>query len=184
MIDPDISAKEKLFAEEFSKKLREKRKREESRKKLEEQLIQASGINDRTVIGKLIDLEIDPDTLAALALVPLVEVAWADHKMDREEREAILEAAGRHGIEPCTPGREMLESWLKERPGRHLLDTWKEYASALVATLRPEMRVALKDSIMGQARAVAEETGGILGLGNKISTAERKMLDELEEVFA
>lgn len=184
MIDPDYGAKEKLFVEEYSRKLREKRAREENLQKLEEQLFEASGIENKDVIRQLIDIRIDPETLAALSLVPLVEVAWADHRMDDKEKKAILAAAEKHGILAGTPGRDLLESWIAERPGSDLLAAWKNYAGALAGTLNVEIRLALKESILGHARAVAEETGGILGLGNKISAVEQKKLDELEEVFS
>ncbi len=184
MIDPDYGAKEKLFVEEYSRKLREKRQKEEDLQKLEDQLFEASGINNKDVIRQLIDIKIDPETLAALSLVPLVEVAWADHRMDSNEKKAILAAAEKHGILAGTPGHDLLESWIEEKPEADLLAAWKNYAAALAGTLNVEIRVALKESILGHARAIAMETGGILGLGNKISTVEQKKLDELEEVFA
>jgi len=184
MFDSELGAKERLFVDEYSKMLREKRRKEEDRKKLEEQLFQASGIENKDVIRQLIDIGIDPDTLAALSLVPLVEVAWADHRMDDSEKKAILAAAEKHGVEVGSPGHELLESWIEERPDGDLLAAWKNYAAALAHTLNNEIRLALKTSIMGHARAIAEETGGILGLGNKISAVEQKKLDELEEVFA
>ena len=39
------------------------------------------------------------ERLAALALAPLVEVAWADGAVTEAERQGVLEAAKRMGIE-------------------------------------------------------------------------------------
>ncbi len=181
--DAEYNAKEKMFVDQYAKSLREKRRREKAERELEEKMFEASGIEDKEVIRRLIAIRIEPDTLAALSLVPLVEVAWADRRLDEKERKAILEAAEKYGVAGDTPGRALLESWLDEKPDDCLLEAWKDYAGALSHGLDDHLRIALRDSILGHARAVAEETGGILGLGSKISDAEQKVLDELQEAF-
>ncbi|MCJ2048106.1 hypothetical protein MKK58_26725 [Methylobacterium sp. J-078] len=61
--------------------------------RLRETFAEASGITDDTLLRRLTNLGIGPDTLAALMLVPVVAVAWADGKMDDEERGSVLAAA-------------------------------------------------------------------------------------------
>ena len=46
-----------------------------------------------TLVARLVEIGIRSDTLAALCLIPLVEVAWADGRLDPPEREALLAAA-------------------------------------------------------------------------------------------
>ncbi len=66
----------------------------------------------------------------------------------------------------------------------HALVIPKEPAvSALSASMDPSERNALRDSVMGKARMVAEAAGGFLGLGNKVSAEEQAVLDELAGVF-
>ena len=59
-----------------------------------EALGRASGITKPAVLDKLIELGIRAETVAALSIVPLVEVAWADGGIDAKERGAVVERAG------------------------------------------------------------------------------------------
>ena len=77
----------------------------------------------------------------------------------------------------------MLEDWLTIQPGGDLLDTWKDYIRALCETLTAETKENLQTQIITRARSVAEATGGILGLGNKISSSEQSVLDDLSAAF-
>ena len=62
----------------------------------------------------------------------------------------------------------------------HLLpDAWKNYMGALNESLDPVAFNQLKALVMRRAEDVAESAGGFLGLGNKVSDAERKVLDDL-----
>src|SRR5690606_28556710 len=102
-----------------------------------------------------------PETFAAMSLVPLVRVAWADRQVQQREREAILQAAAASGVEENSPAREMLDDWLETPPGEELMEAWKGYVRALVQNASAEDRQALKDSIVERARHVAEAAGGI-----------------------
>ena len=84
---------ESFFAEENAR-LRERMKAEKESKATKERLAEISGLEDEAVLAKLVALNIDSDTWAAISLVPLVEVAWADAKIDEKERRAVLSAAG------------------------------------------------------------------------------------------
>jgi hypothetical protein len=76
----------------------------------------ASSIEDPDLLGRLVDLGIDARSWTALALVPLVEVAWADGRVEPKERDAILAMARQHGVAPGSPGDALLESLLAQRP--------------------------------------------------------------------
>ena len=43
---------------------------------------------------------------------------------------------------------------------------------------------ALRDEVLGRARAVAQATGGFLGMGSKISVEEEVVLGQLAKAFA
>jgi hypothetical protein len=148
------------------------------------QLTQVSGIHDEAVLDRLIELEIGPETLAAMEVVPLVFVAWADGTVQAGERQAILDAARAKGIEPNDGRYPLLEHWLNKRPPSEMLEAWKHYVTGLRQKLTPEEADKLKHGLLDFARTVAQAAGGFLGLGNKISAAENKVLSQLEKAFA
>ena len=146
-----------------------------------EALANAAGISDEAVLDALEAAGITAHTLAALALVPLVAVAWADGKLDDAEREAIVRAAeqARVGDE----NRVLLDGWLSAAPDAALLEAWKGYVGSLRDAMEAGAYAALRERIVGGARQVAESAGGFLGLGNKISASEAAVLEELEASF-
>ncbi len=146
-------------------------------------LAAASGISDEAVLDRLLALGLGAETLAALTLVPLVLVAWADGTLSSEERSAVLAGAHKAGVEAGGLGHKLLEQWLAGPPAPALSEAWKAYTGALVGGLAAEQRHALRDALLGQARAVADAAGGFLGLGDRVSAAERKVLHELAEAF-
>lgn len=146
------------------------------------ELALASGITDEAMLRILLDLDLDTDVLAALSLVPLVEVAWADGKMDPEERAAILEASASHGIAAGGPAHSLLAGWLEHLPGPELFEAWRAYIEAVLEPLVPGEREELRRGLVERARRVAEAAGGLLGVG-AISGSERLVLARLDEVL-
>jgi uncharacterized tellurite resistance protein B-like protein len=141
------------------------------------------GIEDPTVLERLLRLGLSTETVAALSLTPLIEVAWADGKVDKKERAAVLAAAEQYGLERSDISYLLLEGRLAERPAPELLDTWKTYVRMLARALDKEIVATLRGEMMARARQVAEASGGLLGLGSKISSRELAKLDELEQSF-
>ena len=142
-----------------------------------------SGITDPAVLEALVKLDISAETLAAITLVPLVAVAWADGSVDAKERAAILRAAAETGLKPGTSGHTMLEKWLETAPAAGLTDSWKAYIAAITADLDHAARRALQGPIIDRARTVALAAGGFLGIGMRISDAEEKVLTDLAKAF-
>ena len=58
----------------------------------------ASTLRNETILKKLLELNIHPDLLATLTMVPLVETAWADGKIQENERTATLNGASKIGM--------------------------------------------------------------------------------------
>ena len=161
-----------------------RRKRDETRVRAERRaLAAASGIADDRVLDELLRLGIRARTVAPLALVPLVEVAWADGTIDPREMEAVLAAAAGAGLPPASPGYELLESWLVERPAPALRQLWADYIHSLCQAVSPQARRELRDDLLGRARRVAEAAGGVLGLGPRVSSAEAAVLADLAAAF-
>ncbi len=181
-----LADRKKALEEEFfarhERELVERVRLEAAEKERKTGLAEASGIRDAEVIDRLAALGLDAGTVAALGLVPLVEVAWADRELHEKEREAVLRAAGDAGATDGTAAHALLLKWLDKRPGPELLAAWKGYVGALVESLDTTERQALRDGILGRARGVAESAGGFLGLG-KVSEVEEQKLQELEAAF-
>lgn len=164
--------------QELLGKLRQKRAGEITKRDISE----ATGIDDDELLERLVNLKLNVESLEALSVVPLVEVAWADGMIDHRERVAILEAATEAGIREDGPGYRMLQEWLDDKPDLELLASWKDYVAALAERLDPEAYERVRDNLLKRARKVAEAAGGLLGVG-RISAAEEKKLAELAAAF-
>jgi hypothetical protein len=174
---------EDLFFLEKDKKLIEDLHRIEKMKETKKVLTQVSGITNEEILQKLVDLNVRPEIVASLALVPLIEVAWADGKVDEEEKTAVLEAAAESFISKDSPDFDLLRQWMKHKPSPKLLEAWIYYIKGLCEQLTVHQKNAIKKDLIGHARQVAEATGGILGFGSKISKQEQEILAKLESAF-
>jgi hypothetical protein len=185
--DVSLSEQGRILADKFflerDKKLIEDLHRIEKMKETKKVLSQVSGITDDDVLQKLVDLNIRPEIMATLALVPLVEIAWADGSIDEKEKAAVIEGAKRSFISKDSPDFDLLSQWLTHKPGAKLLEAWEHYIEGLCGELTKHQKNALKKDLIGHARRVAQAAGGILGLGDKISKTEQKILDKLELAF-
>jgi hypothetical protein len=147
-----------------------------------EALSSVSGITDDAILSRLVELNVKPETVAALAAVPLVEVAWADGKIESAEREAVLKHANKMGIAPGSVEGELLERWLTHRPESSLLTAWQTCLKGLCESLSSEERVFFREELLHATKATAEAAGGFLGLG-QISTSEKRVLESLAGSF-
>ncbi len=145
-----------------------------------EALAKASGISDPAVLDTLLAHGIKAETVAALSFVPLLEVAWADGRLDAKERSAVLARAHEAGIESGSFAHGLLEAWLERRPDRGLLTAWTQFVHGLSARLSPTEAAAMKTALIQRARTVATASGGLF---SKISSEETAVLDRLEHAF-
>jgi tellurite resistance protein len=118
-----------------------------------------------------------------LAIVPLVFVAWADGKVQPEERETIVAIAKCAGIQPLDGSYPLLERWLKRRPNAGVVEAWENYVKDLCQRLDRDESARLHHEVLDRATMVAQAAGGFCGFGEKISAAERFALDKLERAF-
>jgi len=171
-----------FFAKRDAERIRALREKLAEKAELEA-LATAIGIQDPEVLQHLRALELKPEIVAAIGIVPMIEVAWADGELDAKERKAVLAAAAAHGVPEGHPAHGVLDLWLESRPGPELRNAWKHYVEAVCEGMSAEARATLKGEILGHATAVAEATGGFLGLGSKVSKSERAVLDDLAAAF-
>jgi len=174
---------EEAFFLEQDKILIERQRAMKKMAETKEALAAASGISNDVVLTRLVELDVRPEVVAALATVPLVEVAWADGKIDPEERAVVLRHANAQGISPGSLEHDLLEAWLTHRPEPKLFEAWQAYIKGLCERLSADERELLKQELLHSARETAEAAGGILGLG-RVSGEEREMLERLAASFS
>jgi hypothetical protein len=109
-------------------------------------------------------------------------VAWADGSITREEKAAVLRAAEARGIKSGSIERGLLEEWLERKPSAELIDAWSHYIAGLCDKLTEDEKAAMKKEIVGGALAVAQASGGVLGI-NKISPEEKAVVTKMEKAF-
>lgn len=174
---------ENLFFAETDQKLLDKLREEMASDESRQALASAAGIDDAAVLDTFLANNITPVSLASVGLIPLVAVAWADGVMEDSEKNAILQAADIAGIKMGSPSYETLEKWLQTKPAPELLSSWQAYIAAMNTKLEPATMNQLKNGVLERAESIAKAAGGFLGLGNKVSDSERKVLDELAKAF-
>jgi len=175
LIDAVFYSREQHLMEAFRDRLDQLERRQ--------QLKHVSDIRDEALLDRLLELGITAECLAALGLVPLVWVAWADGEVAAEERDRILAMAQAAGIEPQNGRYPLLEHWLKRRPGPEVVAAWKDFIKQLRETMAAEDLKALRREILTRAGEVARASGGLFGFGERVSPVEQAVLAELEHAF-
>jgi tellurite resistance protein len=178
-----IALEEEFFAKQ-SDELLQKLKDQQARASSKEELRRLTGINHEQVLDALAALKIGGAATLVMSVLPMIEVAWADGKVDATERQVVLEQASVVGVKAGSEPARFLESFLNEKPALSWNKLWAEYVRALVARMKPEEKELLKHEVLGRARLVAEASGGVVGTGWAVSRAERAKLDELALAFA
>ena len=141
-------------------------------------------IEDENALDLLLQANISGESLIAFKLLPMIEVAWADKSIDQRERDAILTAAEASGIQSSDVAHQLLKNWLEQPLTEELKAAWRAYARALAETLDNAQYDVFRAEILEKAHDVARAAGGILGIGNKISTVEAQVMADLEQAFA
>jgi tellurite resistance protein len=181
-LDPSGRALERAFYPKAASDYREQLRLRALEQAAVPALREASGLADEALLRRLAGLGIRAETLAALTMIPIVEVAWADGHMDARERNAIMTGAESAGIEPGTASHGLLRLWTADAPAPALLSAWRDYIAALGGELDVSERARLAEKIVGRARAVAEAAGGARGR-SAVSPEEERVLQGLARAF-
>ncbi len=144
-------------------------------------LVEATGIHDVLQLRDLMSAGLTLDTVAALAVVPLVAVAWASGSVHPRERDAALAAAIAAGIPGSSEAFQMYSSWLDERPAVDILQVWGTYVRALRARVTEATYDELRRNLLARARKIAEAAGGA-GDRGEISAEEAATLERIAEL--
>ena len=143
-------------------------------------------VDDPDLLEKVRSLGITLDTAPALFVAPLVQVAWAEGKVTRQEHDAVLRLARGRGMEPTSPAYAQLEIWLRTRPADVVFETAIEILKVGFSVLPPAQREERIDSILRACREIAAASGGperLLGFGDDVSRAEHVTLDHISRAL-
>ena len=118
-------------------------------------------MTDDQLTRALDSIGIAAEHVALVSLLPLVQVAWADGRIQPRERELILGLGAKHGL--LHPGGEaIVEAWLADAPSQHFHATARKVLAHLAT--RAELPVALDhQAVVGWCWALASAAGGVFG---------------------
>ena len=133
---------------------------------------------DLELAAELESLGFDSERACVVDLLPLVQIAWADGKIQREERMRIMAVCRARGLAQDHPAWEFIEALLEERPSQ----AYFEASLGVLARLLSK-RVATADTVVSMCVQVAEASGGIFGLRPGIDANERAALERVAQVL-
>ena len=172
-----------LEEEYFRKKDRElveKMRRAAEADSARAKLGQTTGLSDPVLLQELQELGFTAETVSLLPLVPVVQMAWAEGGVTREEREVLVRLARSRGITADSAADRQLSDWLGNRPDDAVFARAGRLIRALLDSGSPSTGTLTAEELVLQAEKIAAASGGILGLG-RISPEERALLKQIAE---
>lgn len=139
-----------------------------------------AGMNDAELTQALRHIGVDKSTVRALPLLPLVQVAWADGRVQPAERGLILEVAQRYGLGKAE--LKLLDRWLAKQPEE--ADFLLARRVLLVLWSRDRERGQAPESLDGVIRmcmCVARVAGGLFGLAFTMDRREVELIGEISQ---
>ena len=139
-------------------------------------------VDDPTLLERIIKLGVTIDTGAAFILAPLVEIAWADGRVDGAERRAVLRLARDRGVAPDSADMNQLLQWMAVRPPDGLFQAALEAIKVGISVLPRDEAEQRITRMIEACEQVAESSGGLgklLRLHGGASTEERSVLQEI-----
>lgn len=124
------------------------------------------------------------ETARLVALLPLVQVAWADGAVQPEEKSLILEIAKKRSFADDA-GIAVIERWLTTEPSRFVYATGRKVVGILLArkpTQLPNLDQATPADVIAWCEGVSEVAGGFFGW-NKVHSAETAAIAEIAEAL-
>jgi hypothetical protein len=130
---------------------------------------------DADVIRALADLGMDEQSVRALPLLPLLQVAWADGEIQVEERQLIQKIASER-FDLGEEGERLVANWLRYPPTTDYLRRGREALSMVAGREGSGFDHELRGDVLALAKRVAKASGGLFGIG-AVSKAEQDALN-------
>jgi hypothetical protein len=140
-------------------------------------------MNDLDLVVKLQRLGLDAESFRAVALLPLIQVAWADQRVQPQERKSILLIAKGHDL-LVGNAEKVVHDWLDKRPTDEEFALGREVLAVLAQRkqgLGSDMPESVTDTIVELCSVVAESAGGLFGLFWRISSDEKRAIRQIAQ---
>jgi tellurite resistance protein len=137
-------------------------------------LAETLGTDDREVLERLELLGFNADSARVLDVLPLVHVAWADGKIQERERALVLAVLEGRNLGHSSDAWLLIEALLETRPSETFLAQ-----SLSILRLLAKKKGNDPESIVDLCTRVAEASGGIFGIGSKVSSEERALIERI-----
>ena len=137
-------------------------------------------MTDDELIDRLAELGIGPSSYQAVLLLPLIQVAWADGRVQGAESEIVLQAATRLGIP--NEAYSVVYRWLDRPPSESTLLLGRQVLVELSHRHRglgSEVEADAVERVLHRSRQVAESAGGLFGFAFTVSSEEKQVLEEI-----
>jgi tellurite resistance protein len=132
---------------------------------------------DADVIRALADLGMDEQSIQALPLLPLVQVAWADGEVQAAER-TVIEALAANQFGLSDEGNRLLANWLRYPPTATYLQKGREALLMVARRDQDGFDEEVLNDVVKLAKKVAKAAGGLFGIG-AISASEGEAIKEI-----
>ena len=173
---------EETYFRQRDAKLIEKLRQEAKLEDIATALAEKLQVDNPDLLSRVRELGVTVDTAPAFFTAPLVQVAWAEGSVTKQEHDAVLRLARARGIEENSPAFALLLEWLRVRPPDAVFDTAVEVIKSGFAVLPPEEKEERIKRIVQACHDVAMASGGglakLLGLGS-VSSDEASILDTI-----
>lgn len=134
-------------------------------------------MTEQELIDALHAMGIGPENHRLVALLPLVQVAWADGEVQHRERMRILESAHEFGV--TAGAQSLLESWLTTRPSEAFFADARTLLVMLVrrhSGVGADLPADTVDQVQALCLRVASAAGGLFDRMFTVSAEERAAL--------
>ncbi len=159
---------------ELIEKLRKARADEDAKRAMGE----STGVHDPALLQSLLDLGFTPETVSLLALVPVLQVAWAEGGVTKHEYDLVMKLAAARGIADGSPAHQQLIAWLGSRPPSAVFAGANRLIRAMLDSGAGQARDFTADELVRACEEIAGASGGFLGLG-RVSAEERALLQSI-----
>lgn len=183
MPDNPLSDRGRTLEEDYFRKrdqeLIEKMRRAAAADAKRRDLTASTGLQDPELISEVEALGFGPETIALLPLLPLLEVAWAEGGVSREERALIIQLARSRGISDGTVADQQLTGWLDHRPSPDVFARAARLVRAMLTAVGSDQTAMMtaKD-LLKYSENIAAASGGVFGM-KKISAEERALIQRI-----
>lgn len=152
--------------------------RRAERRQRAQQLGDVYATTDLELAAELEELGFNHERACVVDLLPLIQVAWADGKIQREERARIVGVLRARGLGPMHPAWEFVEALLEQKPSDAYFEATLEVLARLLAK-----RTATAQTVVTMCVQVAEASGGLWGLRRSVDASEQAELERVAKAL-